>query len=210
MDGNKQVKDMTGQQFGLLTVIGRDGTYRNTRQAAWKCQCQCGNSVTICGNSLRRGLSQSCGCKKGSLPVHGMTGTRVHNVWMQMLSRCRNANNTAYRYYGARGISVCKRWEDFENFLSDMGEPDPGMMLERIDNSKGYSPSNCKWATKIEQANNTRTNVFLETPLGRMTIAQLARTIGMTRHGVEYRIRVGMTGDRLVAKSLFAKRKSTI
>lgn len=89
--------------------------------------------------------------------------TKVYTAWISMKERCNNPNNTHYHRYGGRGISLCKRWDKFENFLTDMGEPPtPKHSLDRINNSKGYTPSNCRWATKVEQANNRETNVLVK------------------------------------------------
>jgi hypothetical protein len=91
---------------------------------------------------------------------HGMNKTPEWNAWVNMRQRCLNPNHTNYKHYGGRGIKVCERWLDFDNFLADMGrKPDPELTLERIDNSKGYEPANCKWATMKEQSNNTRRNL---------------------------------------------------
>jgi len=87
---------------------------------------------------------------------HGMTGTPVYECWKNMRRRCYSPNTMQYADYGGRGIKVCVRWQKFENFLEDMGQPPKGLTLDRKDNDGDYTPDNCRWATRTEQKLNQR------------------------------------------------------
>jgi len=154
--------NLTGQKFGSWTVLS--GAERDKyNHIMWFCQCDCGTQRVVNGNSLRRGDTKSCGCLHRELMrtikwhyKHGMTGTPTHTIWINMRQRCNNQKNTSYKNYGGRGIKVCERWNKFKNFYADMGECPKGLTIERRDNSKGYSPQNCCFATQTEQQSNTR------------------------------------------------------
>jgi hypothetical protein len=109
---------------------------------------------------------------------------REHDAWRGMLARCRNPRHPSYKNYGGRGITACERWNSFENFLDDMGKrPSPKHSLDRIDNNGNYEPGNCRWATRREQANNTRMNRFVTFDGRTMTLAQWARETGIHVRG---------------------------
>ena len=168
-----RIVDLVGQRFGRLTVLDRADT--GGCRVRWSCVCSCGISVIVQGNHLRSGATTSCGCalsaaaqrrvREHGLPDntrhgHGSsragTRTTTYVVWMNMIQRTTNPRNPAWRDYGGRGITVCKRWRDFAAFLADMGERPDGLTLDRIDNDRGYEPGNCRWATWSEQRRNQR------------------------------------------------------
>lgn len=108
---------------------------------------------------------------------HGLTGTRTHQAWTNMKTRCTNENSEKFKNYGGRGISFKPKWADFENFLADMGECPPGLTLERKDNDGDYTPENCVWATPLTQARNKQSNIEWEGQ--RYTLKALAEAHGL-------------------------------
>lgn len=170
----KQQTSLIGKKVGNLTVISKDVDRR------WICLCACGNRKSIRQDKLKPSGTKSCGClRKQSRFIHGQTNTAAYSSWRGMKERCENPNHKSYKNYAERGIKVCERWQTFENFLADMGQPTQGQSLERINNNDGYCLSNCKWADNIEQANNRRNNRILSFQGKSQTASQWARETGI-------------------------------
>lgn len=208
-------KDLTGRQFGYLTVLRRSGTTEGTlaKRATWAVRCVCGAEFDAIGSNLtsaNRGAKKSCGCRRREMLLdawgsHGMTAHPAWNTWVAMRSRCRNQKDKDWPNWGGRGISVCERWQQFENFWADMGPTwMPGLTIERQNNSGNYEPGNCIWAGYMVQANNRRGNVHLDTPQGRMTIAQAARAYGVKPVTLRQRILLGWPPERALVPPGFS------
>ena len=151
--------DLSRQKFGRLTPI-RETNIIKHRTICWLCICDCGTESIVRRDSLQGGQTKSCGCSHKDHPIwkkHGMYESKIFKIWTSMKQRCLNPKDQSYKNYGGRGINVCERWKNsFENFYSDMGSRPDGMSLDRIDNEKGYSSENCRWATRAQQRKNSR------------------------------------------------------
>lgn len=198
--------------FGYLTAESQCEERAGCQKSIlWNCRCACGNVIKTFAAYLTKGKKKSCGCRSDEMrsnsnSTHGGTFQKLRSPtymsWAAMKQRCVNPRPEVYSCYGARGITVCERWIDsFENFLEDMGPRPEGMTLDRKDGSKGYEPSNCRWATRLEQANNTRTNVRVNYKGQSVTIAELSRITGINQTTLGTRIlRMGWSLERAMQK----------
>jgi hypothetical protein len=194
------MKDLTGQRYGRLVVLEFAGQGANWN-SKWRCRCDCGGYSVAYGNNLRRGLTTSCGCyhrerAKLLATTHGQSRpgqwTPEYRTWASMLTRCGNPNSRGYATYGGRGVAVCERWRAFENFFSDMGpRPTPSHSIDRIDNSRGYEPGNCRRATAKEQGRNKTNNAYVDIGGRRLVLAEACDLFGISHSRVRGRIRAG-------------------
>jgi hypothetical protein len=189
-------EDLTGQKFGRLEVK-KFAEVKGTN-SYWNCLCDCGNPVKVYGSSLKRGHTRSCGCLRKERMTklnntHGQSKvgftTSIYTCWQHMIQRCYNPNNKGYKNYGGRGIKVCERWHKFENFFADMGDMPNGMFLDRKDNNGDYTPENCRWATRKEQQNNTRRNVWKDLNGEKRTLTQWAEHLGINVNTLRSRLK---------------------
>ena len=163
-------EDAVGLKFGMLTIVSRFGVDKRNH-TLWLCECECGMTTVAEIATMRSGNKQSCGCLKtrilkfGSV-THGASAKcasasmkRTCGIWVGMRKRCRDKNCRAYKWYGARGIAVCEEWDDFRNFLADMGEISAPLTLERLDVNGPYSKANCFLIPLNKQAENKTTTI---------------------------------------------------
>lgn len=202
-----------GQKFGRLTVVSF--ARRDKRSVFWLCTCTCGESCTVNRSNLRSGTTRSCGClhrevlvasARAANTIHGESKpcTAEYKSWVSMIRRCYNKKSKSHKNYGGRGITVCKRWrESYSAFLADMGrKPTTGHTLERMDNSKGYSPRNCTWATLTEQNRNRRFNRLLTFRGVTKCISAWAEDIKISETAIRGRVNRGWPTERILTEAI--------
>lgn len=190
-----------GRRFERLTIIQALGKRAPGPRNWWRCQCDCGNFTEIPSNQF--GRTRSCGCLSREVTSarsksHGQShaNNKAYKVWVQMRRRCREKEG-----YADRGIKVCARWQDFENFLADMGQPSPGMTIERENNDGDYEPGNCVWADGVAQSNNRRSSVFVTANGITKTAAQWARELKIEGQTVRWRLKQGWSPEKALGLS---------
>ena len=163
------IADYQGKKLWNLTVVGLDPEYIGKTYNAnkWLFRCDCGNLFSESPSRVLSGHKKSCGCrKKNKKRTHGAAADPFYHTWWSMMQRCYNPKHHNYHRYGKRGISVCEEWHDPAVFVewarNTAGEKNPNITIDRVNNNKGYSPDNCRWATKVEQSNNRRNTLVVE------------------------------------------------
>lgn len=186
-----------------------------SRKAVYRCEC--GAEFTAFKSNVARGHTRSCGCvrrrvtRDRSLKHGGKSGgvrTRAYVAWVNMRARCENSVRPDFVNYGGRGIGVCKRWMTFKNFLADMGEPPANTSLDRVDNARGYSPSNCRWATRKVQSQNKRSVVLYEYEGRKLCLSEWADEFGIGRVTLLKRLQRGVPFDVAVKEKGYLRWKT--
>ena len=184
-----------GQRFGRLVAIAPT-TERRDRKVVWRFSCDCGEESLNIGTVVSRGDAKSCGCllaeSRSARRIHGMSDTAAYRCWRNMRSRCENENVKSYADYGGRGITVCARWMSFTAFIEDMGQPPSSdAQIDRIDNDGDYTPENCRWVSREQNASHKR-NTHLVTAFGRtLHAAAWSRETGIKYTTLLRRLRAG-------------------
>lgn len=190
--------------FKMIEPITFIGTPSSRK---WKCVCDCGKEFVARYDNLKS-HTKSCGCWKrengrriGLLrKTHGHSSegkrSQTYQTWSSMIDRCKREKHSHFQRYGGRGISVCDRWMNFVDFVSDMGERPHGMTLDRIDNNRGYYPENCRWATDSTQGNNRSNNRHIEFSGETLTLSQWGEKLGIKPNVLRMRIFNGWSIDR--------------
>lgn len=197
-------KKTIGLRVGRLVALSVYSGPIKYDETGYVCQCDCGNTTILPGSRFRGGKAKSCGClardtarangyaKAGKPLTHGATmglvQTPTYKSWLTMRRRCFDVSFKDYPHYGGSGIQMQPDWEDFRIFHRDMGDRPPGMTLDRIDNTKGYSAINCRWATHTTQMNNTSRSRVLEYKGEFHTVSEWARILNVPRARLSARL----------------------
>lgn len=206
--------DLSGQKFGSLLPLHTTG-FDSNGSYIWQCRCDCQTITYVSTGDLNSGNISSCrDCGYASAALkrttHGLSRSAIYRRFQAMHNRVYNPNHNYFHVYGGRGIRVCQRWHDFENFVADMANSfSPELQLERIDNDGHYEPSNCRWATPREQSNNTRSNRLISWNDETHTLTEWSRILGINPHTINARLRYGWSIERTFTEPVRSPHKET-
>lgn len=212
--GNVNFNDITGQKFGMLTVVKfLEPSERENKNRSWLCKCDCGNYTQVNVSKLKNGHTQSCGCKviahiSQVNRKYEHISKRLYSVYREMISRCTNPESHEYHNYGGRGISVCDEWSGefgYDSFskwallngYDEMAERGQ-CTLDRIDVDKNYEPSNCRWVSNDVQQNNRRDCIYVEYEGRKLTLAQCSREFDIPYTKLAWRIKKGIKLQNII------------
>ncbi len=199
-------KVFPGARFGRLVVVEFVG---NKSRPSWMCLCSCGREKIATASDLNKGSTKSCGClaneqRKAAAQGRDHAYTRAkwpaeYRSWNAMIRRCYDAKHPSFARYSKNGITVCDEWRtSFPAFCSDMGKCPSAFTLDRIDNAFGYTPSNCRWASRKTQANNRRNNVLITCNGETLNVSQWGERLGVSKSTIASRISYGWDSERAV------------
>lgn len=203
-----RLEDLKGQRFGKLVAIEFAGVAN--KKTMWRCKCDCGNEVTAYATNLKSGHAISCGCAMRK--SKGLSTQRIYHIYKGMINRCYKETDENYEIYGGRGITVCPEWLgenglfNFKEWADKSGYADD-LSIDRINNDKGYSPDNCRWATDIEQQNNKRNNIVITYKGVAKTLPQWSRELNIPRYLLYSRKKAGWTDEQCIETKIGEKRK---
>lgn len=213
--------DYIGLTFGKLTVIGVSERKPNEKRYYLDCQCECGNIARLLPYQIRKQQVMSCGCLKIQAAENARSHIKNHNennrskhllyrIWYQMIRRCENPKTNHYDRYGGRGISVCEEWHNFETFLNwsiSSGWQPKGYSLDRINNDGNYEPSNCRWATRLQQGSNKSSNVIIEYNGQSKSMIEWSIETGIRWSALNHRINRGWDVERALTTPMSKDKK---
>lgn len=213
----KEAKNLVGMKFGMLSVISRaeDNIGNDGKNVImWNCVCECGNKTIVDGRSLKKGHTKSCGCLQGEHhndSSHILGKTRLYRIWTNMKQRCYNPNNSNFKNYGAKGVTICEEWKNsytkFKEWATNNGYNDT-LTVDRINVNDNYYPENCRWISLREQENNKSVNHFITFNGETLTLAEWNRKLGFKRGVLEYRLKKGWDIEKAITTPLMNRHKS--
>jgi hypothetical protein len=200
--------NLTNKRFGNLVVVSSSNS---NGKSPWICKCDCGNNIILDSNELVYVGKLNCGCLNKTKNINFNTTknkiSTTQATWYSMKERCYNKKNNTYKNYGGRGIKICDRWlESYDNFLKDMGEKPINKSIERIDNNGNYEPSNCRWATVKEQANNRRNTLLYTYKNKSKSLSYWSDISGNSKNLMYYRLTHGWTIEDVIENKLIKGR----